>query len=454
MDVEAMEKMVNERYGSRSSLGYNDEDYEEDITELEQQTLLPSVRDPKLWLVKCLPGREREVAAFLMQKSLDKDSKSHILSAIALDHLKSYIYVESYCEAHVTQACKGMRYVFARNVTMVPLKEMRNVLSVDPLDSKEIHVSRGDWVRLKRSNLKGELAKVVDVDTVKHKVIVKVTPKLSALSLSDKLEGVDYLYKTVALSSVTTEDIQPSIQEVENFRDIGDADVDLGSLFRGKEKGCWMRGDAVVVMKGDLKNMKGFVEYVEGDIVHIRPNEKIPLPMKTVAVLGKDLAKYFEPGIQVKVICGQMEGATGMVVKVDQNKLVILSDESKELITVFSAQVVESNETSENRTKSGIGYSNQDKPQNSSASRPLPNPANSSGKLLPGNRPSSTLGRGTGYNWRRHDSFIGSNVKILHGPYKGYRGCVKGVNGQNVRVELQAQMKVVTGKFTKIILDY
>lgn len=53
-----------------------------------------------------------------------------------------------------------MRYVFARNVTMVPLKEMRNVLSVDPLDSKEIHVSRGDWVRLKRSNLKGELAKV------------------------------------------------------------------------------------------------------------------------------------------------------------------------------------------------------------------------------------------------------------------------------------------------------
>lgn len=54
MDVEAMEKMVNERYGSRSSLGYNDEDYEEDITELEQQTLLPSVRDPKLWLVKCL----------------------------------------------------------------------------------------------------------------------------------------------------------------------------------------------------------------------------------------------------------------------------------------------------------------------------------------------------------------------------------------------------------------
>lgn len=54
---------------------------------------------------------------------------------------------------------------------------------------------------------------------------------------------------------------------------------------------------------------------------------------KTVAVLGKDLAKYFEPGIQVKVICGQMEGATGMVVKVDQNKLVILSDESKELVS-------------------------------------------------------------------------------------------------------------------------
>uniref|UniRef100_A0A803N0S0 Uncharacterized protein n=1 Tax=Chenopodium quinoa TaxID=63459 RepID=A0A803N0S0_CHEQI len=368
MDVTAMEKMINERYGSRSSVSY-DEDFDEKIIELEQQSLLPSVRDLKLWLVKCLPGREREVAAFLMQKSLEKDSKSNILLVVALDHLKSYIYVESYYETHVMQACKGVRNVFARSVTMVPLKEMRNVLSVEPHGHKEVHVSRGYWVRLKRSSYKGDLAKVVDVDTVKHKVTVKVTPKLNALTLSDKQEGVAYLYKTVALSSIVT-----------------------GDIHSRKNKGCWIRGDAVVVVKGDLNNLKGFVEYVEGDIVHIRPTEKIPL--KTVSVHRKELAKYFETGCQVKVISGQLEGATGIVVKVDQNKLVILSDASKDLITVFSAQVVKSNETSESRTKFGIGgCSIQERPHNSSASKPLPQLAFSSYKLLLGSRSSSTFER-------------------------------------------------------------
>lgn len=90
-------------------------------------------------------------------------------------------------------------------------------------------------------------------------------------------EGVDCFYKTVSLSSVATGDIQPSIEELENLREIGEAEVDMATLFEGKEKGCWIKGDPVIVVKGELKNMKGSVAYVEGDIVHIKPKEKIPL---------------------------------------------------------------------------------------------------------------------------------------------------------------------------------
>uniref|UniRef100_A0A803LHF6 RNase H type-1 domain-containing protein n=1 Tax=Chenopodium quinoa TaxID=63459 RepID=A0A803LHF6_CHEQI len=178
-----------------------------------------------------------------------------------------------------------------------------------------------------------------------------------------------------------------------------------------------MREDAVVVVKGDSKNLKGFVEYVEGDIVHIRPTPTEKIPLKTVAVQGKELAKYFEPGCQVK-------------------------------ITVFSAQVFESNETSESRTKFGIN-DYKERPQNSSASKSLPQ--HSSCKSLSGSRSSSTMGQVTGNTWKKHDSFIRRN-KISNprfgipgyatGPYKGYRGYVKGVNGQNVKVELEAQMKL------------
>lgn len=432
-DIEAMEKMVNERYGSRISMDHDDQ-FDEETTEVEQQALLPSVKDPKLWMVKSLPGHERKVAASLMQKTLDKGSELHIISAIALDHLKNYIYIEAYKEAHVKEACKGMRNIFARDVTMVPLKEMSNVLTVR---SQEVNISRGDWVRLKRSTYKGDLAKVIDVDDVRRKVTVKVTPRLSSLSLSDRLEGVDCFYKTVSLSSVATGDIQPSIEELENLREIGEAEVDMATLFEGKEKGCWIKGDPVIVVKGELKNMKGSVAYVEGDIVHIKPKEKIPL--KAVAVHKRDLAKYFEPGCHVKVISGVREGASGMVVKVDQNKLVILTDTSKDHITVFAAQVVESKETSDSHSIVGDGCGNQDR-HKFSASRNWPHPASST-KLLPRHGPPVALNRA---HSGRHDSMIGCKVKIMRGPYRGYRGCVKGINGQNVRVELEAQMKVIT----------
>lgn len=43
---------------------------------------------------------------------------------------------------------------------------------------------------------------------------------------------------------------------------------------------------------------------------------------------------------------------------------------------------------------------------------------------------------------------IGTTVKVRQGPFKGYRGRVVEVKGSSVRVELESQMKVVTGKFT------
>ena len=43
---------------------------------------------------------------------------------------------------------------------------------------------------------------------------------------------------------------------------------------------------------------------------------------------------------------------------------------------------------------------------------------------------------------------VGTTVKVRQGPFKGYRGRVVEVKGSLVQVELELQMKVVTGKFT------
>lgn len=56
-----------------------------------QQAMLPTVNDPKLWMVRARGGREREACIQLLQKSYNMARKGTpilIKSAFALDHLK------------------------------------------------------------------------------------------------------------------------------------------------------------------------------------------------------------------------------------------------------------------------------------------------------------------------------------------------------------------------------
>lgn len=107
-DEDDVEKFDNRYFQERYSRLYpeyddDDEGGHEELTDVDQQALLPSVHDPKLWRVKCGIGREREVAVCLMQKAIDRGSDFKIRSVIALDHLESYIYIEAAMEAHVKE---------------------------------------------------------------------------------------------------------------------------------------------------------------------------------------------------------------------------------------------------------------------------------------------------------------------------------------------------------------
>ncbi|RCV20769.1 hypothetical protein SETIT_4G084400v2 [Setaria italica] len=395
-DIDEIERQVRERYARSTHIEYGEE-----AAEVEQQALLPSVKDPKLWMVKCAIGHERETAICLMQKYIDR-SDLQIKSVVALDHLKNYIYVEAEKEAHVKEACKGLRNIYASaKITLVPIKEMADVLSVE---SKSVDLSRDSWVRMKLGIYKGDLAKVVDVDNVRQRVDVKLIPRVDLQALASKLEGreavkkkafvppprffnidearemhirverrrdkesgeyfewVDnlkfkdgFLYKSVSTKSIHTNNIQPTFDELEKFRKPGDdmnGDVaSLSTLFANRKKGHFMKGDAVIVIKGDLKNLEGWVEKVEDETVHIRP--KISDLPKTLAFNEKELCKYFKPGDHVKVISGVQEGATGMVVKVEGHVLIILSDTTKEHIRVFADHVVESSEITTGITRIG-----------------------------------------------------------------------------------------------------
>jgi len=50
-DMQEIVRRLQNRYKEASHF-----DYDEEVTEVEQQALLPSVKDPKLWMVKCAVG--------------------------------------------------------------------------------------------------------------------------------------------------------------------------------------------------------------------------------------------------------------------------------------------------------------------------------------------------------------------------------------------------------------
>ncbi|VAI61315.1 unnamed protein product [Triticum turgidum subsp. durum] len=396
-DMENLEEMLKWKYRTQSHSDFD----EEGLTEVEQQALLPSVNDPKLWMVKCAIGHERETALCLMQKFIDRQDLQ-IKSVVALEHLKNYIYVEAEKEAHVKEACKGLRNIFSSaKILLVPTKEMTDVLSVT---SKSADLSIDTWVRLKLGIYKGDLAKVVEVDDVCQKVTVKVIPRLDLQALTDKLKGLKvakkksfippprlfstdearemnipverrrdrdsgeyfemvgalkfedgFLRKIVSIKSISTQNVKPSLDELEKFGRVGDdVNEDVARLSTlSRKKGHFMKGDAVVVVKGDLKDIRGCVEKVEDSIVHIRPTPTQSDLPKTLAFSEKDLCKYFNPGDHVKVVFGVQEGVTGMVVKVEGHVLTILSDTSKEHIRVFADHVVESSEVTTGLTRIG-----------------------------------------------------------------------------------------------------
>ncbi|GER37717.1 transcription elongation factor SPT5 [Striga asiatica] len=385
-DIEEMERRILERYSNDSKVEYGDD---EGPAYREQQGPLPSLFGPKMWLVKCKIGCERELAIRLMQKSIDVGSEMKIFSAVALDHLKGFIYVEAKKEVHVKEAVTGMQNIYPRNMLFVPMHEMTDVLSVQ---SEALDISSNIWVRVKTGMYQGDLAKVVIVDSGRQRAKVKLIPRIDMQALADKMEGRQvprnksfipparlmninearaldihverkrdqatgdyfdkigglmfkngFLYKNFSLKSLVTDKVQPTFDEIEKFRRHGEVtDGDMSNLLAPKNKTQFIKGDTVIVVKGDLRNLKGVVEKVQEDIVHVKPNSKAF--SKTLAISNKELCKCFEPGDHVKVVSSATEGITGLVVSFEGHAVTIVSDTTKELHRVSAINVVLSSE--------------------------------------------------------------------------------------------------------------
>jgi len=140
---------------------------------IHKNNLLPTLNDPKLWLIKCKAGKEKECACEiwnnyfnLKRAGQEEASNIEIKSVLVKENIRGYIYIEANKLSHVKKVIEKIKFIFHDKSypKMVPLDEMVDVLKVTK-SKNEQEVAAGCLVRLKTGLYKNDLAQVLYVDS-------------------------------------------------------------------------------------------------------------------------------------------------------------------------------------------------------------------------------------------------------------------------------------------------
>ena len=355
------------------------DDYED--AEGSSGAILPSIKDPKLWLIRCDPGTEDQMVLALMKRYLDNVGKGdalHIHSAFTTPASKGYVYIEADKEVHVKRAIRGLRALKWWKVQLIPIAQM--VSAVKFTDDVPI-IHKGQWVRVKSGLYKGDLGQVYQLTDQNSLITVKLIPRIDLSALDDadagrkrkrafpprgadrppqalfnpsevqKKGGVvttiqkhptdrrryavfgsnryrqGYLYKDMRVTGLYHDNIQPTADEADRFlsRIRGDSDDEDDDEVlapppppsRSKSALLFSIGDHVIVSEGAMKNITGRISSLSKTHCTIQPDAGQPISMP-VDLMLKEMKKFFRLGDHVKVVAGMYRDETGMITQVQQ----------------------------------------------------------------------------------------------------------------------------------------
>ena len=147
----------------------------------------PTSDDPKMWIVKCKIGEEKEVMEnlyhkffyFKEQNKKDKEKnkeKVRIYSVTSFENLKGKIYIEAYTERDVAFAIQDMSNVNQNSIQLVPIHERTQIFEYDQVPTAKIF--KNQIVRIKGGNYDGDLAKVIYIEDPVNKIHVALVPRI------------------------------------------------------------------------------------------------------------------------------------------------------------------------------------------------------------------------------------------------------------------------------------
>lgn len=333
-----------------------------------------------------------------------------ILSVFARKSLNGYLYFEAEKQAHVIEAIDKLNNVYSSKLTLVPVGEMMDCLTIK---TKTTELKDGAWVRVKRGTYEGDLGKVLycnDLETATVQLIPRIIDpkekarqnKADAIAKEDmeadekanpaekrkkgprkkvtrppqqffrrsEYERVDvvmhegerkyrylneiydeqgFVEKEMKIVSLITENVNPTIDELAAFSSGATQEVinDMNSLATAKNSAnpnSFAIGEKVTITAGQLRKAAGVIQSIHNDIASVMPDASLNI-IGPIDVPISALAKRFEEGNHVKVINGLHKGQTGLVIKIEDNVLTILSDTTLDAIKVFSKDLRSATET-------------------------------------------------------------------------------------------------------------
>ena len=145
-----------------------------------------------------------------------------------------------------------------------------------------------------------------------------------------------FLYKTFPLKQLDTENVKPSLDERTQFLDIFEQNCNKASInqdqdsseqdaeetkrfFKTDMRTDFCTGDKIRVVEGELQGATGLIQKLENDQVVFKPTNLEGFE-ENLGLERSMVVKYFEQGDLVRLIDGKYKGETGMVTMVDQIK--------------------------------------------------------------------------------------------------------------------------------------
>lgn len=402
-DAEKLAETLKQRYRKTHTVYRGDNATSGTVS---QKLLMPSINDPSIYAIRCTPGREKELVRKLYEKkrTLDRLNKPlDILTVFQRDSFKGYVYIEAKRPDAIDKALVGMVNIYVRDKLLVPVKEYPDLLK--QVKSTDVELVPGIYVRISRGKYKNDLAIVDNLSENGLDVRCKIVPRLDYGKNDDfdkdgkriKLKakplprlfneqearmndgeflqpgrgprsyiyrGEEYidgfLYKDFKLQFVQTKDVYPKLDELDRFQAGGEDDgLDLSAIAAslkgknksaGKQSTAFQPGDKVEIRRGEQAKTIGLV--VEATMHEITlsvtdsgdpkfVNQKLTVP-------ANDLRKIFNEGDHVRIVEGKHFDETGLVIKIDGDSVVIVSDQTREDVRVFANYLVKATDSSSN----------------------------------------------------------------------------------------------------------